>query len=249
MAQATHAAFNAPVGDVDAEPMTGEARVSAGAARPDVRISIHRDLADMEREWRAFRAVRRLHGVPELTTGCRPGSAISARMPALRPPIVAGRDSAGAIAVHRCRWRSDARLGSRTDLARVRSRAITTRRCWRRSSRSRSTPRAFCSCGATSPARLQRHPGTRLRRRPASTKMPEQVGGAGQSVPGARRRYQSERRLSDRLAGDWETFYDAKRSSTTRRRDRTKRKRLAEFGEVAFVNPQDPADTSARSTR
>ena len=51
------------------------------------------------------------------------------------------------------------------------------------------------------------------------------------------------------LAGDWETFYAAKRSSATRRRDRTKRKRLAEFGEIRFVNPASTAETCARSTR
>lgn len=40
------------------------------------------------------------------------------------------------------------------------------------------------------------------------------------------------------LAGDWETFYAAKRSSSTRRRDRTKRKRLADLGKVRLVNPE-----------
>ena len=39
------------------------------------------------------------------------------------------------------------------------------------------------------------------------------------------------------LSGDWERFYTAKRSSSTRRRDRTKRKKLGEFGEVKFVDP------------
>jgi CelD/BcsL family acetyltransferase involved in cellulose biosynthesis len=42
------------------------------------------------------------------------------------------------------------------------------------------------------------------------------------------------------LAGSWDDFYQAKRSSATRRRDRTKRKRLGEFGEVAFVTPAQP---------
>ena len=39
-----------------------------------------------------------------------------------------------------------------------------------------------------------------------------------------------------RLAADWEKFYAEKRSSATRRRDRTKRKKLGEFGEVRFVH-------------
>lgn len=48
------------------------------------------------------------------------------------------------------------------------------------------------------------------------------------------------------LGGDWKTFYFAKRSSATRRRDRSKRKRLAEFGEIGFAvdtNPDDAKET------
>lgn len=46
------------------------------------------------------------------------------------------------------------------------------------------------------------------------------------------------------LADDWEAFYTAKRSSATRRRDRTKRKRLAESGEVRVVTPEAPEDVA-----
>ena len=38
-----------------------------------------------------------------------------------------------------------------------------------------------------------------------------------------------------KLGSDWESFYTEKRSSSTRRRDRSKRKKLSEFGEVKFV--------------
>ncbi len=47
------------------------------------------------------------------------------------------------------------------------------------------------------------------------------------------------------LGGDWKKFYAAKRSSATRRRDRSKRKRLAEFGEVSFALDIDPDDAKA----
>jgi CelD/BcsL family acetyltransferase involved in cellulose biosynthesis len=47
------------------------------------------------------------------------------------------------------------------------------------------------------------------------------------------------------LAGDWEAFYAAKRSSATRRRDRTKRKKLGDLGTVKLVNP---AGSEAAST-
>jgi CelD/BcsL family acetyltransferase involved in cellulose biosynthesis len=44
------------------------------------------------------------------------------------------------------------------------------------------------------------------------------------------------------LSGDWEEFYSSKRSSSTRRRDRTKLKRLGELGAVKFVNPDTAAE-------
>ena len=47
------------------------------------------------------------------------------------------------------------------------------------------------------------------------------------------------------LSGDWETFYADKRSSSTRRRDRTKRKKLAENGEVRMVTPEEPREVAA----
>lgn len=40
------------------------------------------------------------------------------------------------------------------------------------------------------------------------------------------------------LKGNWDTFYAAKRSSATRSRDRSKRRRLAEFGALTFVHAQ-----------
>jgi CelD/BcsL family acetyltransferase involved in cellulose biosynthesis len=47
------------------------------------------------------------------------------------------------------------------------------------------------------------------------------------------------------LTDDWETFYKAKRSSSTRSRERTKRKRLAEFGPLAFVSADNVDDRLA----
>lgn len=47
------------------------------------------------------------------------------------------------------------------------------------------------------------------------------------------------------LAESWDAFYAAKRSSTTRRRDRTKRNRLAEAGEIRLVTPESASGTLA----
>jgi CelD/BcsL family acetyltransferase involved in cellulose biosynthesis len=47
------------------------------------------------------------------------------------------------------------------------------------------------------------------------------------------------------LGPDWETYYKARRSSSTRSRDRSKVKRLASQGEIAFVAPEADADIVA----
>lgn len=47
------------------------------------------------------------------------------------------------------------------------------------------------------------------------------------------------------LAESWEAFYAAKRSAATRSSDRRKRKKLAEHGAVAYVEPQDAPDILA----
>jgi CelD/BcsL family acetyltransferase involved in cellulose biosynthesis/predicted ATP-grasp superfamily ATP-dependent carboligase len=44
------------------------------------------------------------------------------------------------------------------------------------------------------------------------------------------------------LGADWESFYFAKRSSATRRRDRAKRKHMSEFGAVRFITSTDLDD-------
>ena len=51
--------------------------------------------------------------------------------------------------------------------------------------------------------------------------------------------------FSTQLSGTWDTFYAAKRSSATRRRDRTKLKKLSEIGEVALVEPRAADERAA----
>lgn len=47
------------------------------------------------------------------------------------------------------------------------------------------------------------------------------------------------------LGADWDTFYREKRSSSTRQRDRSKRKKLGRVGEVRTVHPMSDADIVA----
>jgi CelD/BcsL family acetyltransferase involved in cellulose biosynthesis len=44
------------------------------------------------------------------------------------------------------------------------------------------------------------------------------------------------------LSDNWETYYAEKRSSATRRRDRTKLKKLGELGPVRFADPEDAGE-------
>lgn len=46
------------------------------------------------------------------------------------------------------------------------------------------------------------------------------------------------------LASNWEEFYATKRSGATRRRDRSKRKRLEANGDIRFIEPQTPHERS-----
>jgi CelD/BcsL family acetyltransferase involved in cellulose biosynthesis len=73
-------------------------------------------------------------------------------------------------------------------------------------------------------------------------KMPERVGAQANPMLGFPVVRNPSNAYLTQLSNDWEKFYAAKRSSATRRRDRTKRKRLAESGEVRFINADSVGD-------
>lgn len=71
------------------------------------------------------------------------------------------------------------------------------------------------------------------------TKLPERVGSQiNPFVTLSTRANPSNAYVSD-LFGTWTEFYEAKRSSATRRRDRTKLKRMGELGDVRFAMPME----------
>ncbi len=76
-------------------------------------------------------------------------------------------------------------------------------------------------------------------------KMPETVGGQPNPFMALDTQLNPSGAYATRLFGDWESFYVEKRSSATRRRDRTKRKRFADIGPVQFVTATDDADIAA----
>lgn len=68
-------------------------------------------------------------------------------------------------------------------------------------------------------------------------KMPETVGGQANPLMTLPVMLHPSGAYMTRLGDDWEAFYRDKRSSSTRQRDRAKRKKLAKFGEVRLVHP------------
>jgi CelD/BcsL family acetyltransferase involved in cellulose biosynthesis len=72
------------------------------------------------------------------------------------------------------------------------------------------------------------------------TKMPELVGAQRNPFLDLETTLNPSGAYLMAIHGPWEAFYKEKRSSATRRHDRSKRKRLAEFGPVEFVNATEP---------
>lgn len=73
-------------------------------------------------------------------------------------------------------------------------------------------------------------------------KMPELIGAQANPLLQLKVNRNPSGAYAMQLGDAWETFYAAKRSSATRRRDRTKRKRLGEGGELRMVSPQTVED-------
>ncbi len=76
-------------------------------------------------------------------------------------------------------------------------------------------------------------------------KMPETIGAETNPFVGLELTPNANSAHIMRLGSDWETFYYAKRSSATRRHDRAKRRRIAEFGDICFITTTDAADARA----
>jgi CelD/BcsL family acetyltransferase involved in cellulose biosynthesis len=217
-------------------------RPAPAMARPAIEIAIHDGLDVLEQEWRRF----------ETEADCTVFQSFDwlatwfqhiGRRSGVTPAIVAGRRAGGELLflaplavvpglVRRLTW-----LGS--DLCDYNCALLA------KDFSEQVTPAQFDELWAEICRRLQRQPQDR-HDLVELKKMPETVG--AQSNPFVRLDVglnPSGAHLMP-LNGTWDEIYNAKRSSATRRRDRTKRKRLGEFGEVAFVTPQEP-DEIART--
>jgi CelD/BcsL family acetyltransferase involved in cellulose biosynthesis len=73
-------------------------------------------------------------------------------------------------------------------------------------------------------------------------KMPEMVGTQANPMLSLPTMLNPSGAYMAQLGDSWESFYHAKRSSATRRRDRSKRKRLSELGELRFISATTDED-------
>ena len=223
---------------LDDRPAPGAANVApADASRPAIELTICRDLDAIEAEWRAFEQqadATAFQSFDWLSLWYRHVG----RPAGVRPAIVLGR-CAGELmfllplAVRPGLVRTLTFLGE--DLCDYNAPLIA--------------PGFSAHLDAAGFAALWSDIRTRLQEQPELahdlirlTKMPETIGAQPNPFLHLEVALNPSGAYLTHLAGTWDEFYSAKRSSATRRRDRTKRKRLAEHGEVRFVTAQDAAE-------
>ncbi|MCC6889046.1 MAG: GNAT family N-acetyltransferase [Hyphomicrobiales bacterium] len=225
------------------DPHGAAARTDPGAAAdPAIAIAVGHDLEAIEAEWRRFE--RDADGTAFQTFDWLAAYARHvAPLTRLRPLIVLGRAADGTTlfilplalvpgTIRRLTWLG----GELCDyngplLARDFARQVS--------------PACFVALWREILGRLAAAPATRFDLVDL-TKMPPQIGAQPNPMLAlATARNPSNAYVTD-LAGSWDAFYDAKRSSATRRRDRSKLRRLGECGEVRFVTPKD-ADEIGRT--
>lgn len=217
--------------------------VAAGldAAQPNgpaIDIAIYYQLDAVEAEWRAFEQdadCTVFQTFDWIAAWCRHIGPLLRTQPA----IVIGRDMAGTPlfilplavtpgTIRRLTWLA-------SDLCDYNG-PLLSKACG-----SLLTPERFRDVWQEIRARLQSDPRTR-HDLIELTKMPERVGDQANPLFALPVRLHPSNAYVSDLLPTWTTFYDAKRSSATRRRDRSKLKRLGEIGTVQFVTPQDSGE-------
>jgi CelD/BcsL family acetyltransferase involved in cellulose biosynthesis len=213
--------------------------LSPAAALGDVRIDVYEDLAAIERDWRAFEPQADctvFQSFDWLAAWQRHIGVLNG----VTPAIVVGRDGAGAIQI----------LLPLT----VRKAGIVRELTWLGAElcdynapllaanfSARIDAKRFMALWQEIARCLQALPSLRYDVVDLE-KMPETVGAQQNPMRHLGGTMTPSGAYLTHLTGDWETYYTTKRSSATRRRDRTKRKKLSEFGALTFVTPTDAGD-------
>src|SRR6185312_13004299 len=224
----------------------GETFLAAAAARPadaatsgpPVALSVHDDLAGIEREWRdletiadctAFQTFEWLDTWQRLV-GARTG---------VRPAIVVGRGGDGAILFILPLATRPMPFGRELVF-------LGTELC------DYNGPLLAPGFAAVVPdfAALWPRIAAAVRAHAAFdvihlVKMPAKLGGQDNPMLALGVTLNPSGAYATPLGASWDEFYAAKRSSSTRSRDRGKRKKLAEHGALAFVEPQAETDIVA----
>jgi CelD/BcsL family acetyltransferase involved in cellulose biosynthesis len=241
MAHADHFVVDAPT-ERDEAPVRRQARREALATPGgDLQLSVVDDLRAVERAWRAFErhaACTVFQSFAWLSTwqaciGTRTG---------VTPAIVIGRDAVGELlfvlplATQRTRLARQLTFLGR-DLGDYNAPLLAP-----------DFPRSaaaedFGACWRKIGDLLARHPQHR-HDVVVLDKMPNEIGSQANPFLQLAVAPNPSGAYLTALPEDWEAFYTAKRSSATRRRDRTKRKRLAESGEVRMVTAAQPEDVA-----
>jgi CelD/BcsL family acetyltransferase involved in cellulose biosynthesis len=214
---------------------------SAHAARRAIALSLTRDIDALEDEWRAFEAVAdctAFQSFDWLARWCRHVGAAQG----VRAAIVVGRGANGELEfllplavtgslVRRLTFLGDGLCDYNAPLM---------------------APEFSARLDAAAARALWREIRALLQREPdfahdviELTKMPAEVGGQPNPLMHLSVSLNASGAHLTHLTGAWDAFYVAKRSSSTRRRDRSKLKHLAEHGEVRCVEP--PADDAGRT--
>jgi CelD/BcsL family acetyltransferase involved in cellulose biosynthesis len=216
---------------------TGAARdVRRGVLPTQIRFSIHGELSAAEHDWRRFqeRADCTVFQTYDWLDAWQKHIGLGSRV---TPTIVIGRFTDGAIALllpfcierkyglRRLRW-----LGQ--DLCDYNAPLLA------HGFSERVDPDRFLAIWQILQAQMQSDP---LLRHDwiDFAKMPKQVGDQINPFTYLAVTSNASGTHLAHLTGNWEAFYVAKRSSSTRRRDRTKRAHLAKHGDIRFVTATD----------
>ncbi len=231
MANVPEAAFESVDAPARREFVPAGTDASTGAIESPIHLSIHHELGSIEPEWRAFEAIADCTAFQTFDWLAAWQRHIGARN-GVGPAIVSGRSGARMLflmplAVEPGLVRRLTFLGS--DLCDYNAPLLAPDFA-RHVSRDR-----FPVLWRDIVAALQARRSFDLI---DFSKMPETIGGAANPLLALGTALNPSGAHATRLHGPWEEFYTAKRSSATRRRDRTKRKRLSDLGEVRFVVPE-----------